>query len=720
MASVSVLYIDDEIVGPHLELLRNVCEPESTSRPHVTVRYFEVLPIPKDHLNIKIRHIDLIEPGSFGLNDAEQRANRTVYIRCQSDDLQPHEHKPHYPGSEFHITLYDGKSVDFAKSLLGVLRKVRWGFRVLLPDRTTLSKIEIKSRRLNRARKPREYSVALKRLFQDVTGEHLSWPYLAEMSDERRLELASDICAHLSRATAGFERVELGRGPRANILPAAGEDNGANPDVHLTPPELACEIADYAVSLLDPSDFPVHFGDPAVGTGAFYSALLQVLPPEKIGSAVGVDISAQQVASAQWRWSHKGMKVRLGDYLHMERLSPRTLILANPPYLRHQGIQPAEYKQQLRERASVKSGRRVDARSGLYVYFLLLSHAWMRPGALAAWLVPSEFMQTNYGDAVRQYLTSQVELIRIHQFGHDDPQFENALVMPAVVVFRNCPPPTGQKTHISSGGSLQNPLKNEWVPLERLRHAHKWSIPWLQAKTSAPSELRMRDLFDVRRGIATGANDFFVIKREHAAALGLPEVALRPVLPKARLLETDVIESEADGYPRLRPQLCLLDCDLPEDEIAYQHPNLMEYLMRAKDLHILERNLVRNRHPWYRQERREPAPFLCTYMGRGRAGLPPIRFIWNKSDAVVTNTYLMLYPRAWLAERLRARDGAAAELFALLRETAWGVINDSLRVHAGGLRKIEPGELLGVRLSSSPMWLLGEADSRPPSRTDLD
>lgn len=713
MASVSVLYISDDIVGPHLELLRNVCEPASMSRPHITVRYFERLSVPQEHLSTKVTHIDLIEPGTFSLEATDPEARKTVFIRCKSDDLAPLEHKPHYPASEFHITIYDGRDTEFANDLLEVLKSFDWRFRVPLPRATTLTKIEIKPRRPRRVPAPRTYSDTLKSIFYSATSEHLSWQYLADLPYSRRLELSKAICDHLSRVTANFHKIVSDHEQTANDTGSNCDGESDKLDIHLTPPELAREIAGYAVAQIERNRFPIHFGDPAVGTGAFYSALLQVLPQKKIASAIGIDINTQQVAAAQWRWAHRGMEVMLGDYLHMERLPPRTLILANPPYLRHQGIR-SEYKQELRERASASMGMRVSARSGLYVYFLLLSHAWMGPDAVAAWIIPSEFMQTAYGAAIRHYLTHRVQLVRIHQFGHDDPQFENALVLPAVVVFRNRPPCAGHTALLSVGGTLASPEVSTPVRVETLSRQSKWLIKRRPPRARRSSSIRIGDIFVVRRGIATGSNDFFVMKRTEAARLGIPAAALRPVLPKARTLETDIVEREADGYPKVYPQLCLLDYHLPEDEIRTQHPRLMEYLMTAKDLGILERNLVRKRHPWYRQERREPAPFLCTYMGRSRADVPPIRFIWNKSDAVAINTYLMLYPRAALATILRERPEVAAELFALLQETARETMSESWRVHAGGLHKIEPGELLQVRFSSSPAWLAEGVDSNLP------
>jgi adenine-specific DNA-methyltransferase len=701
MASVSVLYINDDVVGPHLELLRNVCEPASRSRPHITVRYFDRLPMREEYRTTKVAEIDLVEPGSYGLEPSDPAANRTVFIRCKSDDLELIEHRPHFPSGDLHITVYDGKSKHFARDLLRVLRRFKWRFKVPLPDGTTLERIEVKPRRSKRKDVPFRCSPTIERIFQEVTSERLTRDYLDNLSDEQRLKMSRAICNHLHEATANFPKI---RGRATKQAKRKRANKSDDQEIHLTPPELACEIAEYAVRQIEPGS-PVHFGDPAVGTGAFYSALLQVLPRNQIASAVGIDISPQQVVVATSRWSHRGMKAMSGDYLHMERLRRRTLVLANPPYLRHQEIRP-QLKKELRERVSAMMSMRVSARSGLYVYFMLLSHAWMLPEAVAAWLIPSEFMQTAYGEAIRHYLTHKVQLIRVHQFAHDDPQFENALVLPAVVVFRNRPPSSAQTAIMSSGGTLGNPTTTDFVPVEVLCREAKWLIPRPHSSKRFSTDTSIGDIFNVRRGIATGANDFFVIERAMAAQLGIPKRALRPVLPKARAIKGDIVDREEDGYPAVEPQLCLLDYDLSEDEIKTRHPRLMKYLMTARDLGILDRNLVRNRNPWYKQEKREPAPFLCTYMGRGRADMPPIRFIWNKSDAVVTNTYLMLYPRAGLATLLRRQPGLAAKVFALLQETARETMSESWRIHAGGLHKIEPGELLKVRLSTCPAWLV--------------
>lgn len=708
MAKVSVLYIEDKIVGPHLALLRNICEPLSKSKPHVTVRFFDKLAIPAGHLNTAVDHIDLLAPGAFGLDLNAEQKNRTIFIRCQSDDLLPLEHKPYFPTSEFHITLYDGTSDQFARDLFKVLNRYSWAFRAILPRSSKLTAIEIKSkaRRKIDTLVKREYPPAVMELFHSIFGFDFSEDIFLSLTDKKRLQYADKICKSLQSLTKNFEKIAI---PIQKSIVGLDRFPEEEYDIHLTPPELAQEIAAYALKLL--GDVPIDFGDPAVGTGAFFAALLKVGRRDSIKSAIGIDISQKQVEAARWRWKSKDMEVREGDYLHMGELPQRNFILANPPYLRHQGIK-ADYKHELRERASLDIGIRVSALSGQYVYFILLSHKWMAPGAIAAWLIPSEFMQTDYGKALRYYFSKKVQLIRIHQFDNDNPQFENAEVLPCVVVFRNIVPTPDNKVIFSLGGSLKSPNSTEKVGEDRLHPESKWRIQRRTIIERDDTYVKLGDLFSVRRGIATGANSFFVLERDKAKELGIPDIALRPILPKAMNLSSDIVKRKKDGHPNVERQLCVLDSSLSEVEIAEKYPLMMQYLKKGRDEGVLNGYLVSRRSPWYKQEQREPAQFLCTYMGKAHAGKPAIRFIWNKSNAIATNTYLLLYPHTAILKLMKKKPAIAEAIFQLLKASSWQAVGEFSRQHAGGLSKIEPKELQEVWLGPVPQEILEITNKR--------
>ena len=226
-----------------------------------------------------------------------------------------------------------------------------------------------------------------------------------------------------------------------------------------TPTALARDILGYAKRQLG-ADTGVRFFDPAIGTGSFYSALLEVFPEERIDSAVGYEIDPHYAAPAAALWQSTGLDIRQADFT-LAPAPPATggfnLIICNPPYVRHHHIGNSD-KHRLRQRTRSACGLELSGLAGLYCYFLGLSHRWLATGGLAGWLIPSEFMDVNYGVAVKRYLLDTVDLLHIHRFDPNDVQFGDALVSSAVVWFR--------KASSSPSHKVRSPTEAPW-PVRR-------------------------------------------------------------------------------------------------------------------------------------------------------------------------------------------------------------------------------------------------------------
>jgi len=240
-----------------------------------------------------------------------------------------------------------------------------------------------------------------------------------------------------------------------------------------TPDLLADDIMRHVATLL-PADIPVRFMDPTIGLGSFYAAARRVLGSERIQSALGYEIDPEFAASARELWDGTPLEVRGGDFALARPIEQVMLLVANPPYVRHHHLD-GDAKPRLRQLARAASGMDLSGLSGLYAYHIAVSHKWLAPGAVSAWLIPSEWMTVNYGREVQRYLLERVTLHRVHRFDPSDGQFGDAIVSSAVVSFSNIPPSSDHAVEFSYGGTIEAPRVSVMVPSRELRQTTKWT-----------------------------------------------------------------------------------------------------------------------------------------------------------------------------------------------------------------------------------------------------
>lgn len=465
-----------------------------------------------------------------------------------------------------------------------------------------------------------------------------------------------------------------------------------------TPFDFAKEISDYAITLLD--DHDISFLEPAIGTGAFVSALIDSVnhSDKTIIKITGIekDVDFYKAAASLW----KKTNIINNDFFQTPAEASYNLILCNPPYVRHHYLSK-EYKQFLKKTALNELGYAPSGLAGLYCYFLLHSLKWLTPGAICGWLIPCEFMDVNYGKKIREFLLNNVTLLHIHKYESEDSKFDDALVSSCVVWFKNTMPKDTYSIKFSCNGTLASPVYSTTIQSHSLLDEDKWNKFF--TTNTAPTItncIRLGDLFSVKRGLATGDNDFFIFTREKIKENNLQMDYFRPILPSPRYLKTDEINSDIHGYPAIEQQLFLLDCTLPEDELLEVAPQLLMYLKSGEDT-TAQKYLCKNRKKWYFQEKRDTPPLLCSYMGRGSKKGSAFRFILNHSDAIATNSYLLLYPTDYLLAKMNGDNHLLHEIWLSLNNLSDEHIRQEGREYGGGLKKIEPKELENITLPLS-------------------
>jgi adenine-specific DNA-methyltransferase len=724
--SAYVLYVHENALGPAFELLRRTCQPASRSTSHITLRA-PIRALKDSDLELyettRIDRIHVVGPDSFG--DVSTAKTPVVFLRCESALLESLSYKPDYPDSVFHLTVYDGGSRQFARRVLSVLREFRWSFDISMPPRRP-SRIE-----MGRHRSP-QTRVRLSRgalaLLRDLCGSRASAADLKHLDDDARIALLRDICTYIhdsdaaqfsssqSEPQTAVAPTPARRLPRASDFQPSLFDDGSETDaklwwstrrretldysrsvgLFLTPPELAQDLTRSALAELPPE--PIAFGDPAIGTGMFFATLLRHAGEARIASATGVEANAMRAHQTRAKWAKTELDVQVGNFLEAELAPTRNLIVANPPYVRFQRLNRVAARTWA-ARVQRSLGLDVGGQADLYVYFVLVAHEWLAPGGVSAWLLPTGFLHTNYASVLREYLTSRVSLVRLHTYDLTTSRFENARVGSALVVFRNIPPDPTARATITTG-AFTHPDAVWRVSLRTLRRAPKWSEALFASGTNhLRPRLAVGDVFTVKRGIATGANSWFVVTEEQRQKLKIPRRWLKPIIPRARLLPSNIIDADRRGEPIRIPRLWLIDTKESLAAIREESEEFAKYLAAAQDA-IGERRLVQSRKPFYSQEHRSPPPYFAGYMSRQSQSRLRSRFFLNRSNAVVLNNYLALYPKPELSHLLEAGILADTDVLDALASIDEMTLAQEARTYVTGLQKLEPRDLKRLPLES--------------------
>jgi adenine-specific DNA-methyltransferase len=477
-----------------------------------------------------------------------------------------------------------------------------------------------------------------------------------------------------------------------------------------TPYALAQQMTAAALAHI-PTGAHLRFLEPSVGSGVFFSCLLAELGDRVLHEAVGVEIDPAYFDIAESLWRERGLEVLNTDFVAYAQEPGNAgrfdLLCTNPPYVRHHHLNQVQ-KVALQRAVRAQLGLQVSGLAGLYVYFVLLADAVLAEDAVASWLIPTEFFTVNYGSVLRHYLAEHVTLLVLHQFDPDTVQFDDALVSSCIVTYRKRRPNRESRFVYTYGGSVTTPAITREVTQASITGAPRWTFSSASPHQShrRAAELTFGDLFFVKRGMATGANDFFILTPETAVEYAIPAEFLKPILPGPRHLTSAVIDRDEAGAPlHVRP-LYLLACTQPPESVEHRHPGLWSYLQTGVAQKIHERYLCASKEVWYYPEQRQPSLFLATYMGRasGKSDTP-IRFFLNLSDALVTNVYLHLYPRSALLRLLAGDRGRMLELLGALNRISMADVVQNGRSYGGGLHKVEPKELMAMPLLYPPDWL---------------
>lgn len=377
--------------------------------------------------------------------------------------------------------------------------------------------------------------------------------------------------------------------------------------------------------------------------------------------------------------------LQLQDYMYNDWSNKYDGIICNPPYFKFHDYDNKNILKEIEEKLSFQ----LNGFTNLYTLFLLKSISQLNENGRAAYIVPSEFLNSDYGKNVKQYLINSKLLRHILIIDFKENTFDDALTTSSILLFAK--DDNFKKvnfttiTTVDDLETFQNIIVNypniqieNSYNLEKLDATIKWRNYYQKQNA-----LKYKDLVPfsnygkVVRGIATGDNDYFMFNAQKAKQFGISEKYLLPCISKSTdIAKSFFTQTEFEKLTQENKNVFLFNAIKP---ISNQVEN---YIKKGETAKVNEKYLTASRNPWYALENRLPAPILVSVFHRN-----DMKFIRNLTNVRNLTTFHCIYPNMLSLSKIDF-------LFAyLLTDIAQEIFNDNRREYGDGLKKFEPNDI---------------------------
>lgn len=427
--------------------------------------------------------------------------------------------------------------------------------------------------------------------------------------------------------------------------------------------------------------------EPAFGLGIFSRAILEHKKNVNI-KGFEVDFKIYEKAKTAFL-NNPNVSILLEDYLFNDWGNKYDGIICNPPYFKFHDYDNKTFIKEIESKLNCK----LTGFTNLYTLFLLKSIFQLNKNGRAAFIVPSEFLNSDYGKLVKSYLVKSKTLRHIVVIDFEENVFDNALTTASIIFCAN--DNQSEKVQFSNVHSLDDLEKieqlisaypsfsnsNKAINFSELNPEIKWRAYYQEQNSTKFKHLvPFTNFAKVVRGIATGANEYFVFNQSKAAEFSIPQNYLLPCICKAVDIKKSFFTNE--DFQNLKENnrdIFLLNA------VDTANCNVGKYLQKGVNEEIDKRFLTASRSPWYSLENRRPSPIWVGVFNRNG-----LKFIRNEANISNLTTFHCIYPNQ---TGLFSNTNIDLLFAYLLTDVAKQIFDDNRREYGNGLKKFEPNDI---------------------------
>lgn len=446
------------------------------------------------------------------------------------------------------------------------------------------------------------------------------------------------------------------------------------------------EVAQLMINWVLKNDKISTLLEPAFGLGIFSRLLLEKNKEVKI-TGFEIDPIIYQIAKQNFH-IFPNVNLLLEDYLFNDWETKYDGIVCNPPYLKFHNYQNLQALEEIDARLKIN----LSGFTNIYTLFLLKSIYQLTENGRAAYLIPSEFLNSDYGKYIKKYLLNSQTLRHIIIFDFKQNIFNDVSTTSALILLakdKNKDPIrfslVENKTKLDNILSMINDYPNtkqkNSIRQNSLDPNVKWRIYYKKQNSQKYKNLiPFNQVAKVVRGIATGANDYFIFNQEKAKQYSIDDDFLLPCITKSKDVTLSLFTFE--HFEKLKEKNGNIFLFNAKKEVT--NKNAINYIELGVELGINKKHLTSKKNTWYLLENRPPSPIWVSVFNRNG-----IKFVRNEAAISNLTTFHCIYLVNDLFNHIEIDL-----LFAyLLTDIAQEIFNDNRREYGDGLKKFEPNDL---------------------------
>jgi len=308
-------------------------------------------------------------------------------------------------------------------------------------------------------------------------------------------------------------------------------------------------------------------------------------------------------------------------------------VVANPPYIRQESIQHKEKIQKITK----EEGADLSKKSDILSYFFVHGTNFLKEHGRLGFITSNKWLEVKYGEGLQEFLLENHKIEAIIEF--DSGAFEDVDVNTCVTILEKESDEEERNNNTVKFARLKEKMdvdeiirfinstdkeyedeKIRLMPVnqENLRDKSKWNV-YLRAPEVYQEILESEKITtlsenaEIKRGLTTGANNFFYLSPEDKTKWNIENKYLRPVITDTNQIKSPALHESYSNNSVLSVR----------DEKAQLESGVKKYIQHGEDENIHERSTIKPRDIWYDLGEMKPSDILLA------------RKKWEKTKAAI-------------------------------------------------------------------------------------